>query len=323
VGIVEVPDERLKKLAEIANPEKVIPSIVEFVDIAGLVQGASKGEGLGNQFLSHIRECNTICHVLRDFQDDDVHHVSGVVDPQSDWEVIVTELILADLQSVEKQSESVGKKARSGDKESKKELCLLERIKDTLEGENLVSCLNFDEEELELVKRFHLLTMKQFLVVANVAEQIFSDFDEEVFRKKVHIDSDIPIIPICAKIEAELAELSDQEADEFLLEIGAKQSGLQNLIQNAFDILGLENYFTAGVKEVRSWTIRKGSTAPQAAGEIHTDFQKGFIKAEVISYEDYISHRGELGAKEAGKVRTEGKQYIVQDGDVMHFKFHV
>jgi GTP-binding protein YchF len=215
------------------------------------------------------------------------------------------------------------KKARSGDKEAKKELCLLERIKDTLEGENLVSCLNFDEEELELVKRFHLLTMKQFLVVANVAEQIFSDFDEEVFRKKVHIDSDIPIIPICAKIEAELAELSDQEADEFLLEIGAKQSGLQNLIQNAFDILGLENYFTAGVKEVRSWTIRKGSTAPQAAGEIHTDFQKGFIKAEVISYEDYISHRGELGAKEAGKVRTEGKQYIVQDGDVMHFKFHV
>lgn len=323
VGIVEVPDERLKKLAEIVNPEKVVPSIVEFVDIAGLVRGASKGEGLGNQFLSHIRECNAICHVLRDFQDSDVHHVAGVVDPRSDWEVIVTELILADLQSVEKQLDNVSKKARSGDKEAKADLCLLERIKEALLSERLASSLDFSDEELVLVKRFQLLTMKKFIIVANVAEDMFANFDEANFRAKIEADPAIPIIPVCAKIEAELAELSDEEAREFLLEIGAKESGLQNLIRHAFDILGLESYFTAGPKEVRAWTIRRGSTAPQAAGEIHTDFEKGFIRAEVIAYNDYVACNGEHGAKEAGKLRTEGKEYIVKDGDVMHFRFNV
>ncbi len=323
VGIVEVPDYRVEKLAQIVHPERIVRSIIEFVDIAGLVKGASKGEGLGNKFLSHIRECNAICHVLRDFQDSDVHHVAGVIDPASDWEVILTELILADLQSVEKQLDSVSKKARSGDKEAKLDLCLLERIKDTLDGEALASSLDFTEEEQKAVKRFSLLTTKPFLIVANVAESQFATFDSDHFRQKINADPAIPIIPVCAKIEAELADLSDSEAREFLAEIGAEKSGLENLVQTSFELLGLQSYFTAGPKEVRAWTIRKGSTAPQAAGEIHTDFEKGFIKADTIAYEDYVQFNGELGAKEAGKLRMEGRDYIVKDGDVMHFKFNV
>ena len=323
VGIVEVPDERLKKLTEIVKPERVVPSAVEFVDIAGLVEGASKGEGLGNKFLSHIRECHAICHVLRDFESSDIHHVTGSVDAKRDLGVILTELILADLQSVDKQIERVGKKAKSGDKEAKAELTLLERTKEVLENEQLVSALELTEEEAKLFKTFHLLTGKKFMIVANVSEEGFSSFDEETFRTKVSADPRFPIIPISAQVEAELADLSDEEAHEFLKELGAEKSGLENLIQQSFSVLGLENYFTAGVKEVRSWTIYKGSTAPQAAGAIHTDFERGFIKADVIAYEDFVSHGGEAGAKTAGKLRSEGKEYMVQDGDVIHFKFNV
>ncbi|MCF7917642.1 redox-regulated ATPase YchF [Candidatus Gracilibacteria bacterium] len=323
VGIVEVPDSRLKKLAEIVHPEKIVPSIVEFVDIAGLVKGASQGEGLGNQFLSHIRECNAICHVLRDFTDTNVHHVAGEIDPRNDWEIIVTELILADLQSAERQIDSVIRKARSGDKEAKIDLSVLEKIKKSLEEGILASSLELSEEESAAAKRFQLLTMKKFIIVANVSEIDFPTFDEAKFRAKIGANSAIPIIPVCAKIEAELATLSLEEAHEFLAELGAKHSGLENLIHQSFNILGLESYFTAGPKEVRAWTIRRNSTAPQAAGEIHTDFEKGFIKAEVISYADYIAYNGEQGAKEKGRLRIEGKEYVVQDGDVMHFRFNV
>lgn len=323
IGIVEVPDERIHELAKIVNPERIVPSVVEFVDIAGLVKGASQGEGLGNKFLSHIRECNAICHVLRDFQDDDIHHVEGVVDPASDLEVIKTELILADLESVTKQLDSVSKKARSGDKEAKIELIILEKFKVALSQEELVSSVELNEEEKLLSKRFQLLTMKPFLVVANVSEEAFVDFDEAKFRAKINADPSIPIIPVCAKIEAELVELKEAEAKEFLLELGAKHSGLENLVQKSFDLLGLQSFFTAGPKEVRAWTTKKGCTAPQAAGEIHTDFQRGFIKAETIAYKDYIACHGEAGAKDSGKLRTEGKEYVVQDGDVMHFRFNV
>lgn len=321
VGVVSVPDERLKKLAEIVNPEKVIPSTVEFVDIAGLVKGASEGEGLGNQFLSHIRECHAICHVLRDFENDDIHHVSGSVDAKRDLEVILTELILADLQSVDKQIERVGKKAKSGDKEAKVELELLEKVKAVLESNQLANNMDLNEEELKIFKRFHLLTAKKYMIVANVTEDGFANFNESTFRSKID-HPEIPIIPISAQVESELADLTDAEAHEFLQELGADKSGLENLIQKSFELLGLENYFTAGPKEVRSWTIYKGSTAPVAAGAIHTDFEKGFIKADVIAYADYIANNGELGAKNAGKLRSEGKEYLVQDGDVIHFKFN-
>jgi len=321
IGIVEVPDKRLYKLAEIAKPLKIVPSVVEFVDIAGLVRGASKGEGLGNKFLSHIRECNAICHVLRAFQDSEVHHVEGIVDPASDFEVIKTELALADLQSVDKQLSNTEKKAKSGDKEAKLDFVILQRIKVELEKGTLVHELSFSEEESVSVKRFQLLTAKKFLVVANVAENEFANFDEKMFRSKISADANIPIIPVCAKIEAELASLSEEEAKEFLLDLGATASGLENLGKKSFEVLELQNYFTAGPQEVRSWTTHKGATAPEAAGEIHTDFQKGFIKAEVIAYEDFITCSGEAGAKEKGKLRIEGKEYIVKDGDVMHFRF--
>ncbi len=323
VGIVAVSDSRLHKLEEIVVPEKVIPSTVEFVDIAGLVAGASKGEGLGNKFLSHIRECHGICHVLRDFENTDVHHVSGNVDAKRDLEIILTELVLADLQSVEKQIERVERKARSGDKEAKAELGLLERVKGVLAEDRLASSMELTDEEQVIFDRFHCITDKKFLIVANLSEADFVSFDENEFRKEIHADPRFPIIPISAQVESELADLSDEEASEFLKELGAERSGLENLIQKSFEVLGLENYFTAGEKEVRSWTIKKGSTAPIAAGEIHTDFEKGFIKADVISYDDYIACGGEQGAKEAGKLRSEGKEYIVQDGDVIHFKFNV
>ncbi len=323
VGIVEVPDERIHVLAKIVNPERTVPSVVEFVDIAGLVRGASKGEGLGNKFLSHIRECNAICHVLRDFKDDGVHHVEGVVDPASDFEVIKTELALADLQNAEKQLSAAEKKAKAGDKESKSDFVILEKLKAALEKGVLAQDVSLSAEEEIRARRFQLLTSKKFLVVANISEAQYKTFHEAEFRKKINADPALPIIPVCAKIEAELAALSNEEGKEFLLELGVTHSGLENLAKKSFETLALQNYFTAGPKEVRSWTIRKGSTAPQAAGEIHTDFEKGFIRAEVIAYEDYVKFGGELGAREAGKFRTEGKTYIVQDGDVMHFRFNV
>jgi ribosome-binding ATPase len=326
VGIVAVPDSRLEKLAEIVSPQKIQHSSVEFVDIAGLVEGASKGEGLGNKFLSHIRECQAIAHVLRDFDDTNVHHVSARVNPAEDFEVILTELILADLESVGRQLDRVQKKARSGDKEAKIEYALLEQVKPVLEAGNLASTIEDDLEEEEKVqlKQLHLLTTKKFLIVANTSEQNFINWEESVFREKLSGKFEsIPVVPICAKTEAELGELDLEERQMFLEELGTDKSGLESLIQKSFDLLGLESYFTAGVQEVRAWTIRKGSTAPQAAGEIHTDFERGFIKADVIAYKDFISNNGEAGAKEAGKMRMEGKTYIVQDGDVMHFKFNV
>ena len=322
IGIVGVPDKRVDIIAKIVNPEKVQRSSVEFVDIAGLVAGASKGEGLGNKFLSHIRECNAIVHVLRDFENADIHHVAGKVDPGQDFAVILTELILADLESITRQTERVTKKAKTGDKESVKDLALLEKFKGALEAEKLASSIELNEEESILAQRYQCLTQKKFLVVANTAEESFVDFDEPVFRSRTNIPAEIPIIAICAQIEAELAELDAAEAQEFLVELGAKESGLEHLIHESFDLLGLQSYFTAGVQEVRAWTIHKGDTAPQAAGAIHTDFEKGFIKADTIAYEDFIEHGGEQGAKEAGKMRMEGKDYQVQDGDVMHFKFN-
>ncbi len=326
VGMVAVPDRRLEKLAEIVSPEKIQHSTVEFVDIAGLVEGASKGEGLGNKFLSHIRECQAIAHVLRDFDDTNVHHVSARVNPAEDFEIILTELILADLESVGRQLDRVQKKARSGDKEAKIEYALLERVKPALEAGNLASTIEAELEDDEKVqlKQLHLLTTKKFLIVANTSEQNFINWDESVFREKLSGKfSYVPVVPICAKTEAELGELDPEERQMFLEELGTEKSGLESLIQKSFDLLGLESYFTAGVQEVRAWTIRKGSTAPQAAGEIHTDFERGFIKADVIAYEDFITNNGEAGAKDAGKMRMEGKTYIVQDGDVMHFKFNV
>lgn len=326
VGIVSVPDDRLGKLAEIANPERVLPAVIEFVDIAGLVAGASQGEGLGNKFLSHIRECQAIAHVLRDFEDENVHHVSARVSPAEDLEVILTELILADLESVDRQIERVGKKAKSGDKTAKAELKILEQVKELLEAGNLASELrgSLSEEEYKIFKTIHLLTAKPFLIVANTSEARFVDWDEAAFREKLggKFES-IPIIPICARTEAELSELDPEERKEFLAELGAKKSGLEALAQKSFTLLGLQTYFTAGPKEVRAWTIRQGETAPQAAGAIHTDFEKGFIKADVIAYEDFVKNRGESGARDAGKLRTEGKEYVVRDGDVMHFKFNV
>jgi ribosome-binding ATPase len=326
VGIVSVPDSRLEKLAEIVSPEKILHSTVEFVDIAGLVEGASKGEGLGNKFLSHIRECQTIVHVLRDFEDSNVHHVAARVNPAEDFEVILTELILADLESVERQLDRVQKKARSGDKESKIECAILEQVKPALEAGKLASTIEaeLEDEEKVLLKQLHLLTTKKFLIVANTSEQNFVEWNESAFRAKLgNKFSDVPIVPICAQTEAELGELEPDERKMFLDELGAEKSGLEALIQKSFELLGLQSYFTAGVKEVRAWTIRKGSTAPQAAGEIHTDFERGFIKADVIAYEDFVANNGETGAKDAGKMRMEGKAYIVQDGDVMHFKFNV
>lgn len=325
VGIVNVPDQRLENLAKIVNPEKIQHSAIEFVDIAGLVAGASSGEGLGNKFLSHIRECNAIAHVLRDFEDADVHHVSAKVNPREDFEVILTELVLADLESVNKQIERVTKKSRSGDKEAKADLAMLEKIHGILETGELASSLKEElGEDFAELKRFHLLTTKPFLVVANTSEESFVNFDEGKFREKLGGKfPSVPIIPICAKTEAELAELDSAEQHEFLAELGTDKSGLELLTQKSFQLLGLQSYFTAGVKEVRAWTIYKGDTAPQAAGAIHTDFEKGFIKADTIAYKDFVKFNGEAGAKEAGKMRMEGKTYIVQDGDVMHFKFNV
>jgi len=322
VGLVAVPDKRVNQLAEIVKPEKIQRSVVEFVDIAGLVEGASKGEGLGNKFLSHIRECNAIAHVLRDFENDDIHHVAGKINPGQDFDIILTELILADLESVNGQLERVSRKCKSGDKESIADRDLLQRYKDLLEEGNLAQELELTDEESVLSKRFQLLTHKKFLVIANTSEDDFANFDEKAFREKTKIKDIIPIVPISAQIEAELSELEDDEAQEFLEALGAEESGAVALIHACFTLLGLQSYFTAGVKEVRAWTIKIGATAPQAAGEIHTDFEKGFIKADVIAFEDFIKFNGEAGAKEAGKMKLEGKEYIVKDGDVMHFKFN-
>ena len=323
VGIVEVPDPRMKPLIDIVNPQKVQPAIVEFVDIAGLVAGASKGEGLGNKFLANIRETDAIAHVVRCFNDANVVHVANKVDPLSDVETINTELALADMETVDKTVQRESKKAKSGDKEAIALCAVLAKVQKGLDEGKAVRTLGLDADELHLLKPLCLITVKPVMYIANVDEKGFSnnpllDSIVELGKKEVS-----PVVSICAKIEAEISDLEDEDKALFLEELGLTEPGLDRVVRAAYALLGLETYFTAGVKEVRAWTVRKGSTAPQAAGVIHTDFERGFIRAEVIAFNEYVAHKGEQGAKEAGKMRLEGKEYIVQDGDVMHFRFNV
>lgn len=323
VGIVEVPDPRMQPLIDIVNPQKTQPAIVEFVDIAGLVAGASKGEGLGNKFLANIRETDAISHVVRCFNDPNVVHVANKVDPLSDVEVINTELALADMETVEKTIQRESKKAKSGDKEAIALCNVLAKVQKGLDEGKAVRTLGLDAEELHLLKPLCLITVKPVMYIANVDESGFENnplLDQIIELGK---KENAPVVSICAKIEAEISDLEDEEKLLFLSELGLDEPGLNRVIRAAYALLGLETYFTAGVKEVRAWTVRKGSTAPQAAGVIHTDFERGFIRAEVIGYNDYVQYKGEQGAKEAGKMRLEGKEYIVQDGDVMHFRFNV
>ncbi|HHH48387.1 MAG TPA: redox-regulated ATPase YchF [Gammaproteobacteria bacterium] len=323
VGVVAVPDPRLDALAAIVRPERVVPTTIEFVDIAGLVAGASKGEGLGNQFLANIRETDAIAHVVRCFEDDDVVHVAGRVSPLDDVEVINTELGLADLESVEKAITRQAKVAKSGDKEARARLAVLEPLRDHLDEGKPARTLELDDDQRALLRDLHLLTIKPTLYIANVAEDGFEDNPQLDQVRELAASEGAEVVPVCAAIEAELAELDDEERDEFLQELGLSEPGLNRVIRAGYDLLHLHTYFTAGVKEVRAWTVHVGATAPQAAGVIHTDFEKGFIRAEVIAYDDFLAGNGEQGAKEAGKWRLEGKDYVVQDGDVMHFRFNV
>lgn len=323
VGVVEVPDPRLNALSEIVNPQRVLPATVEFVDIAGLVAGASKGEGLGNQFLANIRETDAIAHVVRCFDDNNVIHVNNKIDPIADIEVIDTELALADLTTVEKTITRYTKTAKSGDKEAIKMIALLEKIQQQLNQVQSVRSMALSDEDKLAIKPLCLLTSKPVMYVANVRENGFENnpyldlVNEHAKAENAHV------VPVCAAIEAEISDLSDDEKLMFLQDVGLSEPGLNRVIRAGFDLLGLNTYFTAGVKEVRAWTYKKGMTAPQTAGVIHTDFERGFIRAEVIAYQDFVAHKGEQGAKEVGKMRLEGKDYIVQDGDVMHFRFNV
>ncbi|CAG0939691.1 partial Ribosome-binding ATPase YchF, partial [Gallionellaceae bacterium] len=323
VGIVEVPDARMQALAEIVKPQRMQYAITEFVDIAGLVAGASKGEGLGNQFLANIRETDGILNVVRCFEDDNIIHVAGKVDPISDVETIVTELALADLQTVEKAQLRNSKLSRSGDKDAAKFGELLDRVAAHLNEGKPVRMMKLDAEQAELLKPLCLLTIKPAMYVANVAEDGFKNNPLLARLEEFAAREGAPVVAICAALESEIAELSDEDKKEFLADVGLDEPGLNRLIRVAYKLLGLQTYFTAGVKEVRAWTIHIGDTAPQAAGVIHNDFEHGFIRAEVISYEDFIACKGEAGAKEKGKMRLEGKDYVVRDGDVMHFRFNV
>ena len=323
VGIVSIPDPRLDKLAAIVKPQKVLHTTMEFVDIAGLVEGASKGEGLGNKFLANIRETDAICMVVRCFDDDNVVHVNGSVDPIRDIDVINTELALADLESVEKRIHRVSKVAKSGDKEAKAQLAVLEAVHAQLDAGGTVVGMGLDAEQQALIYDLHLLTIKPVMYVANVSEHGFEDNPYLDAVSERATAEGAQLVAVCAAIEAELVELDAADRQEYMRELGFEEPGLNRVIRAGYTLLGLQTYFTAGVKEVRAWTTRVGATAPQAAGEIHTDFEKGFIRAEVTSYDDFIAFKGEHGAKEAGKLRLEGKDYIVQDGDVMHFRFNV
>ncbi|RYZ12637.1 MAG: redox-regulated ATPase YchF [Comamonadaceae bacterium] len=320
-GVVEVPDPRLQQLAAIVEPERVVPAIVEFVDIAGLVAGASTGEGLGNKFLAHIRETDATVNVVRCFDDDNVIHVAGRVDPISDIEVIQTELCLADLATVEKALHRHTKVARSGDKDAQKLVGLLERCQAALNENIPVRALDFSKEERPLVKSFTLITAKPAMFVGNVSEDGFENNPYLDRLNEYAAKQGAPVVAICAKIEAELADMDEEDKKMFLAEIGQSEPGLNRLIRAAFKLLGLQTYFTAGVKEVRAWTIHVGDTGPQAAGVIHGDFEKGYIRAQTIAFDDYIAFKGEQGAKDAGKMRSEGKEYVVKDGDVMNFLF--
>ncbi|MBY0572815.1 MAG: redox-regulated ATPase YchF [Undibacterium sp.] len=323
VGVVEVPDPRLKQLSEIVKPERVQNAIVEFVDIAGLVAGASKGEGLGNQFLAHIRETDAIVNVVRCFEDDNVIHVAGKVSPLDDIEVIQTELCLADMGSVEKAIHRENKKARSGDKDSAKLVAILERIMPALNDAKPVRALGLDADEMALIKPMCLITAKPAMYVANVSDHGFTNNPLLDQLSAYAATQNAPLVAICASIESEIADLDDADKVEFLADMGMQEPGLDRLIRAAYKLLGLQTYFTAGVKEVRAWTIHVGDTAPQAAGVIHTDFERGFIRAQTIAFDDYIAHKGEHGSKEAGKMRAEGKEYVVKDGDVLNFLFNV
>jgi ribosome-binding ATPase len=324
VGIVEVPDARLAQLAALVNPAKVVPAVVEFVDIAGLVAGASKGEGLGNQFLANIRETDAIAHVVRCFDDPNVVHVAGKIDPLSDIETINTELALADLATVEKQLNRYAKVARAGgDKEAQRLVAVLEKCQAALNETRPVSVLDWSQEEQAVLKPLCLITAKRILYIANVREDGFADNPYLEAVQRYGAAEGAPVVAVCAAIEAEIADMSAEDKAVFLEDMGMTEPGLDRVIHAGYALLGLQTFFTAGPKEVRAWTIRKGDTAPQAAGVIHTDFQEGFIRAEVIAYEDYIAAKGEQGAKETGKMRLEGKEYVVKDGDVMHFRFNV
>ncbi len=324
VGVVPVPDLRLQELATIVTPEKILPTTVEFVDIAGIVKGASQGEGLGNKFLAHIREVDAITHVVRCFVNDDIVHVAGKVDPVSDIDVINTELALADLESVEKVLSRAEKAAKANnDKDAIKLRDVLTRVRDALDKGKPARALTLDENERLLVRDLHLLTMKPVLYVANVQEGGFTDNPMLASVQKLAESEGAQVVAVCAAIEAEIAQLEDADRAEFLASLGLAEPGLDRVIRAAYALLGLQTYFTAGPKEVRAWTVHAGSTAPQAAGVIHTDFERGFIRAEVIAFDDYVRCKGEAGAKEAGKLRLEGKEYLVKEGDVMHFRFNV
>jgi len=324
VGVVSVPDERLDALAAIVHPERVVPTTMEFVDIAGLVKGASRGEGLGNQFLGHIRQVDAIAHIVRCFEDDNVVHVDGSVDPLRDVEVIQTELNLADLDSVEKRISRTEKQAKSGDKKMQEELSVLRKVQETLNGGQPARAADLSAEEKRILRDLHLITAKPVLYVANVGEDDLQG--QHPFVEKVRqfaAEQQAEMVMICGKIEAEIAELDVDEKADFLSEMGLSESGLDRMISAGYQLLGLITYFTAGVKEVRAWTIAAGTKAPGAAGVIHTDFEKGFIRAEVTAFKDFIAAGGEAGAKEKGLMRLEGKEYVVKDGDIMHFRFNV
>ncbi len=322
-GIVSIPDTRLDKLAELVKPEKLIPTTVEFTDIAGLVAGASKGEGLGNQFLANIRECDAIAHVVRCFEDENVTHVANTIDPAADIDTINTELALADLETVEKSLDRVSRVAKSGDKDAQRQVALLEKVKAHLDTAQPVRTLELYKEEQADLKSLHLLTGKPVMYIANVDEEGFSDNPHLKTVQSIATGESAEVVAICNKLEAEIAELENEEKIEFLQDLGMKEPGLDRVIRAGYSLLGLQTYFTAGPKEVRAWTVRAGATAPEAAGVIHTDFEKGFIRAEIVGYADYVDNGGESGAKDAGKWRLEGKDYVVADGDVIHFRFNV
>jgi GTP-binding protein YchF len=323
VGIVPVPDPRLDALAAIVNPERILPTTMEFVDIAGLVAGASKGEGLGNKFLANIRETDAVAHVVRCFEDDNVIHVADKISPLDDIEVINTELALADLESVEKAITKTARDAKGGDKEAIARLALLNQMQVHLDQGLAVRSMGLDEEQHALLKEIHLLTIKPTMYIANVAEDGFENNPFlDLLNQHAEAEGAI-VVAICAAIESEIAELEDDEKMAFLEDLGLEEPGLNRVIRSGYSLLGLQTYLTAGVQEVRAWTVPIGATAPQGAGVIHTDFEKGFIRAEVIGYDDYIEYQGESGAKDAGKWRLEGKDYVIQDGDVMHYRFNV
>ena len=323
-GIVAVPDKRLKKLSELANSQKVIPAQMQFVDIAGLVSGASKGEGLGNKFLSHIREVDAIIHVLRGFEDTEITHVENTIDPLRDSEIIETELMLADLDSLDKQIQNLSKKAKSNDPDAKKDLALMQNLHVLLSDGKPIRSADFDKDKLKKIKTFNLLTSKPVLYVCNVSEEdavLGNKFSKIIFDKAIQ-ENCVSVI-ISGAIESEIALLNDEEKNEFLADLNLKESGLNRLIRKGFDLLGLLTFFTIGPKEARAWTLKKDSTAPEAAGAIHTDFQKGFIRAETISYDDYLNYKSEQAVKDSGRMRVEGSDYVVQDGDIFHFRFNV